>query len=269
MPELPEMENYKQLLNEKIKNKVITNVEINRSKSINVPIDLFIERVQNQKIKQIDRKAKHLLFHLENGSILLLHLMLGGWMYYGMDNDKPDRTIQVKLSFGEMHLYFIGLRLGYLHVHDNTSIDEELADLGPEPLDLNFSLDQFLKEIEGRRGRLKTTLVDQQFLSGIGNRYSDEISWHAGVLPTRKMNEIENNEAIQLFHSIRNTLQYAITNGGYMEHALYIEDNKTGGQLNHFNVYNREGDPCKRCGSTIVQDEIASRKTFFCANCQK
>src|SRR4051794_4117696 len=111
MPELPEMENYKILLNQKIAGQTITEVQINREKSINLNPDLFIKTVLYQKIITIDRRGKHLLFQLQNGHTLLLHLMLGGWMYYGTEADKPKRTIQVRISFGEHHLYFIGLRL--------------------------------------------------------------------------------------------------------------------------------------------------------------
>src|SRR5689334_18726904 len=108
MPELPEMENYKILLNQKIAGQIITEVQINREKSINLNPDLFIKTCYHQKIISINRRGKHLLFQLQNGQILLLHLMLGGWMFYGTEADKPNRTVQVRLSFGEHHLFFIG-----------------------------------------------------------------------------------------------------------------------------------------------------------------
>ena len=107
MPELPEMETYKSLLGSLIGGQKISDVEIGREKSINVPVERFIAQVSNQTIKTITRRAKYLIFQLQDDSCLLLHLMLGGWMFFGKEEDKPDRTIQVKLSFGEQHLYLL------------------------------------------------------------------------------------------------------------------------------------------------------------------
>ncbi|ASK63408.1 DNA-formamidopyrimidine glycosylase [Virgibacillus phasianinus] len=269
MPELPEMENYKELLQQKIVGNTISGVMINRDKSINLSSDEFVKNVQTQKIKTIERRAKYLLFHLNNNSVLLLHLMLGGWMFYGTEEDKPDRTVQVQLSFGKQHLYFIGLRLGYLHLLSQEEVKGELADLGPNPLDVNFSLDTFLNLIRNRRGMIKTTLVNQEFLAGIGNRYSDEIAWHAQLLPERNMNELNDKENVQLYQSIKFILKQAIQYGGYMDEPLYKGDTKTGGYLDRTYVYDRKGEACKRCGAPIIKDKISSRKTFYCDECQK
>lgn len=108
MPELPEMENYKNLLSQRINGRAVTEVIINREKSVNESPNDFIGKVAGQKVRSIERRAKHLLFYLENGYILLLHLMLSGWLFYGMEEEKPDRTVQIQLSFGNQHLYFIG-----------------------------------------------------------------------------------------------------------------------------------------------------------------
>ncbi|WP_188456692.1 Fpg/Nei family DNA glycosylase [Virgibacillus oceani] len=269
MPELPEMENCKILLNQKIAGKRITNVIINREKSINVKAAEFLKKVKERKIETVDRRAKHLLLYLDNGYVLLLHLMLGGWMYYGTVKDKPDRSVQIQLSFGRQHLYFIGLRLGYLHLFTKEEVKKELAGLGPEPLAANFTFDTFSDLIENRRGMIKTTLVNQEFLSGIGNRYSDEIAWHAQLLPERTMNDLDSNEKRQLYQSIRFILQQAIQCGGYMDQPLFIGDTKTGGYEANMYVYNRAGEACKRCSALIVKEEISSRKTFYCKGCQR
>ncbi|MFD2924678.1 bifunctional DNA-formamidopyrimidine glycosylase/DNA-(apurinic or apyrimidinic site) lyase [Halobacillus naozhouensis] len=268
MPELPEMENYKILLQQKIKGRTIIDVDINRDKSINVDPENFMNQVQTQKVAEIERKAKHLLFHLENGYILVLHLMLGGILFYGTEQEKPERTIQIRLSFGKESLYFIGLRLGYLHLFTQEEAKEELADLGPEPLNVNFSLDHFLDLVKERRGMIKTTLVNQEFLSGVGNCYSDEIAWHAQLLPERNMDELNKAEKVQLYQSIRFILPRATQLGGYMDQPLFKGDNKTGSYHSQTYVYDREGKPCKRCGEKIVQIEISSRKTFHCPQCQ-
>ncbi|MBM7598953.1 formamidopyrimidine-DNA glycosylase [Virgibacillus halotolerans] len=268
MPELPEMATYKTLLNQQIGGKTITGVTINREKSINLGSDNFKNKIKNQQVEMIERKAKYLLFHLKNGDVLLLHLMLGGWMFYGKAEQKPDRTVQIQLEFGDQYLYFIGLRLGYLHLLSRKEVGQGLTDLGPEPLNVNFSLESFLDLIKNKRGRIKTTLVDQAFLSGIGNRYSDEIAWHAQLLPERKVNDLDHREKAQLYQSIRFILSQAIENGGYMDQPLFEGDIKTGGYHKHMYVYDREAKACKRCGSLIIKADISSRKTFFCTNCQ-
>lgn len=173
MPELPEMETYKTLLEQLILDKTITGVVINREKSINVPVDHFTRQVLDQKIEIMDRRAKHLIFHLQNGSCLLLHLMLGGWLFYGKKEDQPDRTVQVQLSFGVHNLYCIGLRLGYLHLLTPEMVKQKLQNIGPEPLNPSFSLDAFEAIMKNRRGSLKTALMNQEVIAGIGNRYSD------------------------------------------------------------------------------------------------
>lgn len=269
MPELPEMENYKKLLNQKISGLVISNIEINREKSINVKRELFIKSVQHQKVLKVDRRGKHLLFHMQNGQVLLLHLMLGGWMFYGLEVDKPNRTIQVRLSFGENHLYFIGLRLGYLHLYNEKDVQQHLSHLGQEPLTTEFTENRFLTLMRVKHGRLKTKLLDQEFIAGIGNCYSDEICYHARIKPIKYINEISDTERSQLYHSMKQVLLDAIKHGGYMANPFYKGDALTGSFDDLCQVYDREGENCRRCGTTIIKEMISSRKTFYCSNCQK
>ncbi len=268
MPELPEMEHYKRNLNQLIQGKVITNVNINREKSINIDPQIFIQEVQGNTVSLVQRRAKHLLFRLSNGKVLLLHLMLGGWMFYSEEKDKPDRTVQIQLSFGNMSLYFIGLRLGYLHLYSDQEAEVELADLGPEPLELSFTRERFLAYTEKKRGTLKLKLVDQHFLSGIGNCYSDEICYHAKLLPDRKLEDLTLEEKTALYTAMRTVLPEATEIGGYMEHPLFVNDRKTGSYNNLCRVYDCEGQACQRCGTKIVKIEISSKKTFYCPNCQ-
>jgi len=268
MPELPEMEHYKLLLNQYLLGKTITDVQINRAKSINVPPEDFIQLVKRHKITRIERRAKYLLFYLDNGFVLLLHLMLGGWMYYGGEADKPKRTIQVQLSFGEQHLYFIGLRLGYLHIHDVKGLEDVLGELGPEPLSDEFTMEVFQTLIAKKHGKLKTFLMDQHCIAGIGNRYSDEICFEARLLPLRTLDKLEKTEISLLYKSIKEVLVTAIKNGGYLEHPFSKEDTLTGRYEALLKVHGREGERCERCGSVIQMQSVSSRKTYYCIGCQ-
>ncbi|MFD1737159.1 Fpg/Nei family DNA glycosylase [Bacillus salitolerans] len=268
MPELPEMENYRALLIEQVLNRTITDIKITREKSINIPVEQFKELVIGERIVAITRRGKHLVFQLGNGYRLLLHLMLGGIMYVGSNQDQPKRTKQVIFDFNEKELFFIGLRLGYLHLYTEEGIAKELEKLGPEPLEPSFSFEAFLSIIKGKRGKLKTTLVDQKFIAGIGNCYSDEICYHAQLLPMKTCNDLTDTEKESLYRSIRYVLKRAYELGGYMERPLYKNDLLTGGYNQHCYVYDREGETCERCGHPIVKDELSSRKCFYCKGCQ-
>ncbi|MFM1655348.1 bifunctional DNA-formamidopyrimidine glycosylase/DNA-(apurinic or apyrimidinic site) lyase [Brevibacillus sp. B_LB10_24] len=268
MPELPEMENYRKLLSQQLAGRTITNAAIHRVKSINTSVEQFREEVIGSRLAQINRRAKYLLFSLDSGKVLLLHLMLGGWMYCGTDRDKPERTTQVELSFGEKTLYFIGLRLGYLHLLTPQEAVAALAGLGPEPLDEDFTEAIFIDRFRGKGGRLKTALIDQKQIAGIGNCYSDEICFAAGIKPTRSCRELTEGEWSKLYRSTRRVLTEAIARGGYMESPLYAGDTLTGGFDELCKVYDRSGEPCYRCGGPIVRTVISGRKTFYCERCQ-
>ena len=268
MPELPEMETYKRLLNQQFAGRFISNIEINREKSINVTSFVFVQELKEKQILKIDRRAKHLIFRLNSGKSLLLHLMLGGWMYIGNEKDNPDRTKQVILSFGDLNLYFIGLRLGYLHLLDDQALQQDLADLGPEPLEAYFTFPVFQKLLRNKKGKLKTTLLNQQYISGIGNCYSDEICFEAKIRPTVTVNSLNDENILVIYNSIRTVLQNAISLGGYMDNPIFLGDQHTGGYNKHTLVYDREGEKCKRCGGTIIKMELSSRKCFYCPDCQ-
>lgn len=268
MPELPEMETYRQLLIPRLAGKAVTGVQIEREKSINVPAADFTAAVLGGRVQGISRRAKHLLFHMEQNRVLLLHLMLGGAMVWGTPGERPNRTVQVELAFGGDRLYFIGLRLGYLHLHQEEEAVRLLQKLGPEPFDPAFTERDFIGLLGQKRGYLKTALVDQSVLSGIGNCYSDEICFTAGILPQRKLDSLSEEELVRLFQAMRSTLSEAASHGGYMDIPLFKGDTLTGGFDPLCRVYDREGEPCVRCGAAIARVDFASKKSFSCPGCQ-
>lgn len=268
MPELPEMETYRRLLTPRVAAYRITGVQINRAKSVNLPEEEFTAAVLGRHVRELSRRAKHLLFHLEDSRVLVLHLMLGGAMVWGTPEERPDRTVQVELAFGGERLYFIGLRLGYLHLHREEEASSLLRKLGPEPFDPAFTERDFVNLLGKKRGSLKTALVDQAVLSGIGNCYSDEICFTVGILPERKLESLTEEELRRLFHAMRSTLSEAVTYGGYMDIPLFRGDSLTGGFDSRCRVYDREGEACVRCGTAVKRLDFASRKSFSCPGCQ-
>lgn len=269
MPEWPEMEHYRRLLSETVAGRVLTAAEINREKSINVPSTEFGRRVTGRRLTAVDRRAKMLLFRLEGGDTLLLHLMLGGALSYGTDAEKPDRTVQVKLSFGGEHLYFIGLRLGYLHLYRPEELADRLRELGPEPFDPGFDAAALADRLRRYRRPLKVLLTDQSVIAAIGNCYSDEICFAAGLHPARKPASLSDADIQRLHHGMTSVLGEALARGGYMEIPFSPGDIKTGGYIPHLRVHDRADDPCVRCGTAIVRLELSGKKTFCCPRCQQ
>lgn len=270
MPELPEMEHYRRALAPLIVGKPITGAEVEREKTINVPVTTFIQTVQGSRIERIGRLAKHLLFPLASGHALHLHLMLGGSMFYGTPEQKRDRSAQVTLQFADGRLlYFHGLRLGYLHLIDQRELAEIAAKLGPDPFDPQLTPERFRSRLRSKRGTLKTTLVDQAVVSGIGNCYSDEICFAAGLLPTRRTTQLTEPESAALFTAMRSVLDDATRGGGYMDMPLFEGDMLTGAFDSRCAVYDRKDEPCVRCGAPIRFEEVSSRKCFYCEGCQR
>lgn len=269
MPELPEMENYRRLLSQTIVNVPIMNVVVNREKSLNVSVDEFTSALMGSKVIYVERRGKHLVFHLHNGGRLLLHLMLGGILYLGrVGEDRPSRSTQIEITFGDRVLYFIGLRLGYLHFLTAKETENTLKDLGPEILDRRMNKARFIQLLGKRRGALKTTLVNQQVIAGIGNCYADEIAFDAQIHPLSKIQDLSEQSLEQVYDSTVKVLHEATDGGGYMEMPFQEGDELTGAYNDKCKVYDRGGEPCVRCGTPIVKTEHASRKIFFCPNCQ-
>lgn len=231
MPELPEMENYRIQLSQHILDLPITGVNVGREKSVNLPAADFARELMGRQVIFIERRGKNLLFHLDNGRRLLLHLMLGGLLYLGSKEDRPERSTQVEITFGEkLVLYFIGLRLGHLHLHSAKEAEELLSHLGPELLDRRMNEERFTALLRKRRGSLKTTLVNQDVIPGIGNCYADEIAFAAELLPMAKLQNFSDEDFSRLYQAVRDVLIEATEAGGYMEMPLTRDDQLTGGR---------------------------------------
>ncbi|MDW7674135.1 MAG: DNA-formamidopyrimidine glycosylase family protein [Bacillota bacterium] len=270
MPELPEMENYRILLKDIILEKEIETVTVNRDKSINLRPELFKQQIEGTIIVDIERYGKQLLFKLSTGNYLLLHLMLGGWIYLAQDSSEEVPVSQVIITFtsGE-RLCFPNLRLGYLHLIHQGELTEKLKLGGPDVFSKDFSQEYLSSVLHKKRAQLKGLLTDQKLMAGIGNAYADEICFDAKVRPVIKAQALTHEEIANLYHGAFEVLKKAVQLGGYMDYPLFIGDNLTGGYNNHFLVYDRGGEECPRCPGTIVKEIKGGRKIFYCPLCQK
>ncbi|MBM7563363.1 formamidopyrimidine-DNA glycosylase [Paenibacillus sacheonensis] len=272
------MEHYRRLLAGRIAGQPITKVLVTRPKSINVPVETFEQELVGRTVWFVERRGKMILFHLDNGKRLLLHLMLGGLIRYeshtllteeGLPPERPERTVQVTIGFPAGDLCFIGLRLGYLHLLTVKEANARLAELGPDPFDPRLTPEAFKDRFKSKRGSFKTAFVDQHVIAGIGNCYADEIAFEAGIRPDARINAIEPDSWERIYRAMHAVLNDAVAHGGYMELPLTADDTVTGGYNDHCRVYDRGGEACPRCGAEIVQTELNSRKLFYCPSCQK
>ncbi|MCB8814364.1 Fpg/Nei family DNA glycosylase [Desulfosporosinus shakirovi] len=292
MPEAPEMEIYKNYLNQWVKDKKINQANVYRAKSVNLESKEFCTTVIGKQIKGILRQGKYLIFQLDDGHFLLTHMMLDGRLFLmTIDAENPQETEVILQSNAEdlkqrfqdlpgkasvvlglsdgLVLFFCNLTLGYLHYLGQDQLQTKLRELGKDPLDPNFSAQNFAQLLEGKRGMIKPWLMNPKNISGVGNAYSNEALFSAGILPTRLISAISLAEKVKLFDSLVNSIRESIRLGGDMEEPFASWDNLTGGYNAYFKAYDRAGKPCLVCGETIQKSEVGGRNAFFCPHCQR
>ncbi|HBW34297.1 Fpg/Nei family DNA glycosylase [Desulfosporosinus sp. BICA1-9] len=292
MPETPEMEIYKNYLTKWVKDKRIIESNVLRAKSLNLESADFCQRMTGRHIKDITRRGKYLIFHLDNDHYLLTHMMLDGRLYYlpaenietlsqseVLHSDAEELKQSIKelpgkasvvfgLSDGSV-LFFCSLTLGYLHYLGQEPLNEKLQELGKDPLDPNFRAEDFIQLFEGKRGMIKPWLMNPKNIAGVGNAYSNEGLFRAGILPTRLISSLSRDDKVGLYHSLVTILKDSIRLGGDMEERFAPWDDFTGGYNPHFQSYDREGKACLSCHEMIQKMEVGGRNAFFCSHCQK
>jgi formamidopyrimidine-DNA glycosylase len=282
MPEIPEMEIYKNFLNQYIGGKQVTAVRVERPRSINTDIGEFTGSVRGAVIYKTERRAKFLILRLNNNLHLLTHMMLDGRLFYGppgldvppdaggpKDGQLPGKPYIV-LGLSDNHsLYFCELGLGYLHLLDDSELARETAGLGIEPLGPEYTWEKFNGLLTGRRGKIKPFLMEQKNLAGLGNAYSNEVLFAGGILPDRPVSSLEEGEKRRLYEVIPETLKAAVRLGGYIEEPFTAGDSLSGGFIPHFRVYDRGDEPCLVCGTPISKTKLSGRWTFYCVQCQQ
>ena len=269
MPELPEVETIKRQFHKEIAGKKITGVVVLTDKTLKTPKARFLKYTIGAKVKSVERRAKLLIFNLNNGFSILTHLKMTGQYVYDGETHKHTRVI---FSFGKLKIMFNDMRrFGYLKLIKIDDLPKFLAkEYGPEPLDKNFTLKKFVDVLKRRPNmKIKQLLLEQKLISGIGNIYAQEACFTASVLPTRRAKNLKPNEIKKLYESIRKVLSEAIKYGGSSaENYLNLYGEK-GGFVPRLKVYGRGGMKCKRCGSILKSIKLGGRGTVYCGKCQK
>jgi len=288
MPELPEVEVVKKSLENKIKNLIIKKVIITNNKLRYRINRKEFHKLQGNKIKSISRRSKYLFINLNTGLSLLIHLGMNGKFfiidkkkqkyktsfYYNIINHnlKHDHinfylTKKVKLIYNDVR------KFGFIKIIKTSEINtnKHIKLLGPEPLSNIFNKNYFNKAIINKKKSIKDLLIDQKFVSGIGNIYCNEILYLSRINPSRGIKNITKKETNKILFYTKKILKKSIEKGGSTIKDFNSADGKTGGFQQLFNVYAREGKGCKtkNCSEIIKKTYISNRSSFFCLKCQK
>lgn len=264
MPELPEIETIARNLRPSLIAKTILNADIRWERTLAKPSPTeFKKLIRDQHIEVITRRAKYLHLHLSKGH-LLFHLRMSGDLVVkegAYTPEKHDRLI-LTLSDDRSLIFNDPRKFGRIWLVDNP--DDVLSELGPEPLDQNFTLQNLYERLHTHHRQLKPLLLDQTFIAGLGNIYTDEALFVAGLHPQTITDSITTEQAEMLWHGIREILQEGIRRNGSSIDWVY-----RGGEFqNYFRVYGRHGKPCPICGTAIQRIILNQRGTHFCPTCQ-
>ncbi len=291
MPELPEVETIVRGLNKKVVGLKIKSAWTDWAKTIKThPLDKFKREINDRKILHAHRRAKYIMMDLSGGKTLIIHQKISGHLLYGkwlvsgkkvqpimagpIKSDPFNRFIRFILYLSNG--YMLGLsdvrRFGRVFLGDTDKIENinEIGRLGPEPLGSKFTMKKFNELMRRRRGVIKKVLMDPFVIAGIGNIYSDEILWYAGVAPLRRVEKLSNKELTAIFKYIKFVLKKAVSAKGDSLQDYRTLEGKFGNYQNMHKAYQLTGGKCqKHDGGIIKRLVVGGRSAHFCPVHQK
>lgn len=286
MPELPEIEIVKRSLFKMINKAKIIDIKIsNKNLRYKIP-HTFSKDLIGEKILNISRRSKYLIFHFKK-KILLGHLGMSGKLlllrkhdnkifktsfYYNLNTIQKHNHIYFFLNNGFILIYNDVRRFGFFKLFYDTRIDKInfLKKLGLEPFNKTFDVKYFKKFILNRKKNIKNILMDQTFVSGLGNIYVNESLFMSHIHPLRLCRSLNNKEIKKVIFNIKKILRFSITKGGSSIKDFKDALGKSGSFQQFFNVYDQENKNCSRisCKGKIKKIQISNRSTFYCNKCQ-
>lgn len=274
MPELPEVETIVIGLRELITGYTIENIIVREANLIAFPgVEDFKNELWEKTIKAVERRGKYILIELNGNKTLVIHLRMTGRLLVKSRELEYDKHTHIIFQLDrDLDLRFHNLRkFGRLYLIDNDDYGFAggLADLGPEPLSTEFTLDKFMDAISKRKANIKSLLLKQNFIAGLGNIYTDEALFLAHISPERSSNSLSEKEIADLYSSIRKVLKRGIELKGTSFSDYRNAKGEKGSFQKELKVYQQEGKGCINCGHMILKKKIAGRGTHYCPNCQK
>ena len=273
MPELPEVETVKETLKKQVLNKNITDVKIYYENIIEYPTSKeFKEEIINQKINDIKRRGKWLMFELDD-YFLLSHLRMEG--RYFIRNKCDEKLKHEHISFvldNDLELRYLDTRkFGKMHLIKKEEIlnRKPLNELGLEPLGKELNYKYLKDKYKNKKLPVKTVILDQSIIVGIGNIYADEILFLSKINPLKKVNELNDRELESIIKNTKIILEKAIKAGGTTIRTYESGEGVHGRFQRELLVHNKENEKCPECEELIVKIRVGGRGTYYCPKCQK
>jgi len=276
MPELPEVETVRQGLARWFVGRTIATAEVHHPRAIrrHLPGEgHFAAVLAERKILDVRRRGKYLWLPLDSGDAIVAHLGMSGQLLC-QPAEAPDEVhLRVRLRFadGDPELRFVDQRtFGGLAVSEGgADLPAEIAHIARDPIDPDFSDAGFVAALRAKHTEVKRALLDQTLISGVGNIYADEALWRARLHGARLTDGLTRPAAQRLLGYVREVLTEAIGHGGTSFDALYVNVNGESGYFDRsLNVYGRESEPCRRCGTPIRREPFMNRSSYSCPRCQ-
>jgi len=271
MPELPEVETIRGQLEKEIVGQTIVEVWYDREKMLRPSAAVFVKGIKGKKVVGVQRRAKLLIFELGGKKYFVCHLRLSGRLLVRQKNEKPDDYVHVILKFeGGKELRFAEARLfGYMeYLPDQESLEKILAKYGPEPLE-DLTGDKFYSILQKTRRVVKTLLMDQKKIAGVGNIYANDALFLSKIHPQTPANKLTREQSDKLFAALEQVFKEGLEHGGASDQWYRQVHGEKGSYQEHFKVYGRTGQDCDVCGTKIERTVLGGRGTFFCPKCQK
>ena len=289
MPELPEVEVVKKSLINKMENLIVKAIKIKDGRLRYKINRQKIKNIVGLRFKKISRRSKYLLFFFNKNIVMLVHFGMTGKFffinnkktkyktsfYYDLNENKDkkyDRLI-FDLSNNQKLIYNDVRKFGFIKIFKRENLNKisHIKDLGPEPLSIKFNFSYFKKNILNRDRTIKDILMDQKFVSGLGNIYVNEILFYSGIRPIKKVNNLSNIEIKKIVRFTKKVISKAIILGGSSIKNFSSSSGKRGSFQQYFNVYGKKGEKCSnnKCKNNIIKIILANRASYYCPKCQK
>ena len=288
MPELPEVETVARDLGRWVSGARIADVEVlwDRTIAHPQPPERFVAELRGASVARVGRRAKSVLVYLDDGRVLTVALRMTGALIVTPSGapDDPYARVVFHLADGRQLRYRDPRKFGRIGLWEGGGlrrrrrvaerrapyrVGDVFARHGPEPLLRSFSAARLADRLRGRRARLKTLLLDQSFIAGVGNIYADEALWRARLHPLRGADTLTLDEVRRLHRAVRGALREGLANRGTSFSDYVGVDGEPGANAERLRVYQRTGEPCLRCGTPIQRIVVGQRSTHFCPRCQR
>lgn len=270
MPELPEVETVVRTLERQIAGKTIRSVDVRWPGVVAYPdAESFARRLAGQRFTGFSRRGKYLIFTL-SGSTLIAHLRMEGRFYRYEQDTVPDRHTHLVFQLDDGQLHYHDMRkFGRFWLYGPGEPFAALSGLGPEPFDPDLKAEDLKAFCRHKTLAIKSQLLDQRMIAGIGNIYANEACFAAGIDPRHPACYLSLKKWRKLLTAVRQILAAAIAQGGSTVRDYTSQLGVTGRFQQYLNVHDRRGAPCRKCGTPIVKIQLNGRGTYYCPHCQK